>query len=48
MKEFAAAEWQRATRSLESAGELLDSDPDSAASRAYYAAFHADAAEGVQ
>jgi uncharacterized protein len=41
MKEFAAAEWQRAERALDSAKQLLQTDPDSAASRAYYAAFHA-------
>ena len=41
MKEFAAAEWMRAQRSLDSARSLVQSDPDSAASRAYYAAFHA-------
>ncbi|MCY2930859.1 MAG: HEPN domain-containing protein [Planctomycetota bacterium] len=41
MKEFAAAEWDRAGRALESARQLAETDPDSAASRAYYAAFHA-------
>ena len=41
MKEFAAAEWQRARRTLASGSELWETDPDSAASRAYYAAFHA-------
>jgi len=41
MKEFAAAEWQRARRTLGSGQQLISSDPDSAASRAYYAAFHA-------
>ncbi len=41
MKEFAAAEWERANRTLASARQLVGSDPDSAASRAYYAAFHA-------
>ncbi len=41
MKEFAAVEWERAKRALESARQLADTDPDSAASRAYYAAFHA-------
>ena len=41
MKEFATAEWQRAHRTLASARHLLESDSDSAASRAYYAAFHA-------
>jgi len=33
--------WQRALRTLASARLLVASDPDSAASRAYYAAFHA-------
>jgi len=41
MRAFADAEWQRALRALSSAGQLVQSDPDSAASRAYYAAFHA-------
>jgi hypothetical protein len=41
MKEFAAMEWQRGQRALASARQLVESDPDSAASRAYYAAFHA-------
>jgi len=41
MKAFARAEWQRAQRALVSARQLADTDPDSAASRAYYAAFHA-------
>ena len=41
MIEYAGQEWERAGRTLESARVLLESDPDSAASRAYYAAFHA-------
>jgi uncharacterized protein (UPF0332 family) len=41
MKEFAAVEWQRALRTLETAKQAVRIDPDSAASRAYYAAFHA-------
>jgi len=41
MKEFAKAEWERADRALASARQLAKTDPDSAASRAYYAAFHA-------
>ena len=41
MNEFALAEWGRAGRSIASAERLADSDPDSAVSRAYYAAFHA-------
>ena len=41
MKEFAAVEWQRAQRTLATGKQLVQTDPDSAASRAYYAAFHA-------
>ena len=41
MKEFAAMEWQRALRALDSAKKLVDTDTDSVASRAYYASFHA-------
>jgi len=41
MNAFAAAEWDRAGRALASARQLVETDPDSAASRAYYAAFHA-------
>ena len=41
MKEFALMEWQRALRALDSAEKLAGNDADSAASRAYYAAFHA-------
>ncbi|MCX5647831.1 MAG: HEPN domain-containing protein [Planctomycetota bacterium] len=41
MKEFAATEWERACRAIGSAEQLVQTDPDSAASRAYYAAFHA-------
>jgi uncharacterized protein (UPF0332 family) len=41
MKEFAAVEWDRAHKALASARQLAHNDPDSAASRAYYAAFHA-------
>lgn len=33
--------WRRATRTLATAGKLARDDPDSSASRAYYAAFHA-------
>jgi uncharacterized protein (UPF0332 family) len=33
--------WRRAVQTLETARGLVGSDPDSAASRAYYAAFHA-------
>ncbi len=41
MKAFATAEWRRAHRTLASCRQLAATDPDSAASRAYYAAFHA-------
>ena len=41
MTEFAASEWKRAEGALASAETLVDIDPNSAASRAYYAAFHA-------
>ena len=40
MKEFMQGQWAKAQRSLAAASALLDMDPDSAASRAYYAAFH--------
>jgi len=46
MREFATVEWDRAHRALASAGQLAETDPDSAASRAYYAAFHALTASG--
>ncbi len=41
MNEFALVEWGRAERAIASAERLVESDPDSAVSRAYYAAFHA-------
>jgi len=41
MKDFAASEWRRALRTFETAEHAVRTDPDSAASRAYYAAFHA-------
>ena len=41
MKEFARGEWERAQRSIKTAATLTQSDPESATSRAYYAAFHA-------
>ena len=41
MKEFALSERDRAHVALKSSERLIDLDPDSAASRAYYAAFHA-------
>jgi uncharacterized protein (UPF0332 family) len=41
MSQDAADLWSRAVRPLVSAAKLTDDDPDSAASRAYYAAFYA-------
>jgi uncharacterized protein (UPF0332 family) len=41
MKELAQSEWARARQSAASARLLVETDPDSAASRAFYAAFHA-------
>ena len=41
MKEFARREKQRADRALQTAAMLVATDPESAVSRAYYAAFHA-------
>jgi len=41
VKEFAGSQWQRARRIIQTASMLVESDPESAASRAYYAAFHA-------
>ena len=41
MKEFAAVEWSRARLAIQSARQLVETDPESAVSRAYYAAFHA-------
>jgi uncharacterized protein (UPF0332 family) len=41
VKEFAASQWQRARRIIQTASMLVETDPESAASRAYYAAFHA-------
>jgi uncharacterized protein (UPF0332 family) len=40
MKEFIRGQWAKAMRSIAVAQATLDTDPDSAASRAYYAAFH--------
>jgi uncharacterized protein (UPF0332 family) len=40
MKEFIRSQWTKASRSLASAQAILATDPDSAASRSYYAAFH--------
>ena len=40
MKEFIRSQWTKAMRSIAATEATLDTDPDSAASRAYYAAFH--------
>jgi uncharacterized protein (UPF0332 family) len=40
MKDFVRSQWAKAARSLAAAQAILATDPDSAASRAYYAAFH--------
>ena len=40
MKEFIRSQWTKASRSLAAAKAIVETDPDSAASRAYYAAFH--------
>lgn len=44
MKAFAASEWDRAGRTLRTARQIVETDADSAASCAYYAAFHAASA----
>ena len=41
MKTFVKSQWAKSERSLTAAITVIDCDPDSAASRAYYAAFHA-------
>lgn len=41
MTEYARDLWQRATKALSSAKALIEVSPDDAASRAYYAVFHA-------
>lgn len=41
MRQFVSVEWKRAHGALAAAEQLIVSEPDSAASRAYYAAFHA-------
>ncbi|MEK7794569.1 MAG: HEPN domain-containing protein [Candidatus Hydrogenedentota bacterium] len=41
MSEFAEDSWRRALASLESAKQIVVTDPDSSASRTYYAVFHA-------
>ena len=40
MNEFIRSQWAKSKRPLAAAEATLDTDPDSAASRAYYAAFH--------
>jgi uncharacterized protein (UPF0332 family) len=41
VKEFSGSQLQRARRIIRTASMLVATDPESAASRAYYAAFHA-------
>jgi uncharacterized protein (UPF0332 family) len=41
VREFARGKWLQAKRTLQTAESIVASDPESAASRAYYAAFHA-------
>lgn len=40
MNEFIRSQWAKSKRSLAAAEAIFETDPDSAASRAYYAAFH--------
>ena len=40
MKEFIRSQWTKSMRSIAAAEAILETDPDSAASRADYAAFH--------
>jgi len=40
-REYAIQNWGRASKEIEIARAVLDLDPNSAANRAYYAAFHA-------
>ena len=40
MKEFIHSQWTKASRLLAAAKAIVETDPDSPASRAYYAAFH--------
>ena len=40
MKEFIRSQWTKSMRSIAAAEAILETDPDSAASRAYDAAFH--------
>ena len=40
MNDFVRSQWAKASRALAAAEAIVETDPDSAASRAYYAAFH--------
>lgn len=40
MKDFVRSQWAKSTRALAAARAIVETDPDSSASRAYYAAFH--------
>ena len=40
MKDFIRSQWAKSMRSIAAAEATLETDPDSAASRAYYAVFH--------
>jgi uncharacterized protein (UPF0332 family) len=40
MKDFVRSQWAKSGRALAAARAIVETDPDSAASRAYYAAFH--------
>lgn len=40
MNDFVRSQWAKAGRALAAAEAIIETDPDSAASRAYYAAFH--------
>ena len=40
MNDFVRSQWAKAGRALAAAESIVETDPDSAASRAYYAAFH--------
>ena len=40
MKDFVRSQWAKSTRALAAARAIVETDADSAASRAYYAAFH--------
>lgn len=40
MKDLTLSEWRRGNRALATAADLIASDPEASASRAFYAAFH--------